>query len=331
MKKLFSILLCVLFLVTGCGKKNDEKVIDKFSKNLENASSYHLKASMDISSDEDTFNYDVEVYYMKDDYYKVSLKNNVNNHKQVILKNDEGVYVITPSLNKSFKFQSDWPHSSSQSYLLTSILADIKDDEELVYTEEDGYYVYECEVSYPNNVELKYQKVYFDKNKDIKMVKVYNASDIVKINVEFKEIDYKASIKVDDFKIENNIEDENVSTETTSSLEDIIYPLYIPADTYLSSRETITTDVGERVILTFSGSKNFVLVEEVSKANEEFEIIPVYGEPLMLSNTIGALSANSLSWSFDNVDFYLTSSDLSNQEMVSVAHSLNATDMIVGK
>ena len=51
----------------------------------------------------------------------------------------------------------------------------------------------------------------------------------------------------------------------------------------------------------------------------------------MLSNTVGALSANSLSWSFDNVDYYLTSSDLSNQEMLTVAHSLNVTDMVVGK
>ena len=333
MKKILCLLICILFTVSGCGKKNDEKVIDKFSKDLDNASSYYLKASMDISSDEDTFNYDVEVSYMKDDYYKVYLKNNINNHEQVILKNDDGVYVITPSLNKSFKFQSDWPHSSSQSYLLNSILEDIKNDEEIVYTEEENYYIYECEVDYPNNVELKYQKVYFDKDKNIKMVKVYNSEDIVKISVEFKEVNYKPSIKADDFKIENNIDEDccTVKEETTGALEDIIYPLYVPADTYLKSKETIATDNGERVILTFAGGKNFVLVEETSKVNEEFEIIPVYGEPLMLSNTVGALSANSLSWSFDNVDYYLTSSDLSNQEMLTVAHSLNVTDMVVGK
>ena len=31
------------------------------------------------------------------------------------------------------------------------------------------------------------------------------------------------------------------------------------------------------------------LIEEVSKPSNEFEIIPVYGEPLMLKDTLGAL------------------------------------------
>jgi len=41
----------------------------------------------------------------KKDMYKVSLTNKANNHEQIILKNNDGVYVLTPSLNKSFKFQ----------------------------------------------------------------------------------------------------------------------------------------------------------------------------------------------------------------------------------
>ena len=37
------------------------------------------------------------------------------------------------------------------------------------------------------------------------------------------------------------------------------------------------------------------------------EIIPVYGEPLLLSEVIGALSANSLSWDINNISYYLAS------------------------
>ncbi len=74
-----------------------------------------------------------------------------------------------------------------------------------------------------------------------------------------------------------------------------------------------------------------MLVEEASKVNSEFEIIPVYGEPLMLSNSVGAMSANSLTWSTNNVDYYLTSNDLTNSEMLTVAHSLTVTNMDIGK
>ena len=42
----------------------------------------------------------------------------------------QSITVVTPSLNKSFKFQSDWPYNNSQSYLLESIADDIKEDEE---------------------------------------------------------------------------------------------------------------------------------------------------------------------------------------------------------
>ena len=42
--------------------------------------------------------------------------------KPIILRNSEGIYVLTPSLNKSFKFQSEWPYNSSQTYLLQTLL-----------------------------------------------------------------------------------------------------------------------------------------------------------------------------------------------------------------
>ena len=74
-----------------------------------------------------------------------------------------------------------------------------------------------------------------------------------------------------------------------------------------------------------------MLIEETSVARDEFEIIPVYGDPLMLSNTVGALSTNSLSWSSDNVDYYLASNDLSTSEILSIADSLNVVNIVEEK
>ena len=79
------------------------------------------------------------------------------------------------------------------------------------------------------------------------------------------------------------------------------------------------------------GDKNFVLIEEVANVSEEFEIIPVYGDPLMLSNTIGALSTNSLSWSHNNIDYYLASNDLSTSEILSIADSLSVANVVEEK
>ena len=73
------------------------------------------------------------------------------------------------------------------------------------------------------------------------------------------------------------------------------------------------------------------MIEEVSNVGDEFEIIPVYGEPLVLSNTIGALGTNSLSWSVDNINYYLASNDLRTSEIMSIADSLAVANILEEK
>lgn len=85
----------MLFLVSGCGKYTEKDVINDLKKKIEKATSYKLGGDLEIVNNDDVYNYDVEVSYKKGDFYKVSLTNTANNHTQVILKNKEGVYVMT--------------------------------------------------------------------------------------------------------------------------------------------------------------------------------------------------------------------------------------------
>ena len=334
MKKL--LLLLSMVLLTGCGKVDKDKLINTFKNDVESSKSYIVESAMEIYSAEDTFSYDVKVFYMDDDYFKVDMVNTLSNHEQVILRNNNEVYVVTPSLNKSYKCVSEWPYNSSQSYILNSLVKDIDNDEEVEFEEvEDGYNL-KVDVNYPNNDELEYELLMFDKKMNLKKVVVYDTEDIISIKVDFKKIDYKANLSEEDFSVDKMIEENCCSNDIgesteTSKIEDIIYPLYVPANTYLKNREFVNTDNGERVILTFNGDKNFVLIEETSSISEEFEIIPVYGDPLMLNDTIGALSTNSLSWSVDNVDYYLTSSDLTTSEIMQIADSLAVSNIVSEK
>ncbi len=373
MKKIAILSLVLMLVLTGCGKKKPEDLVGKFEKSISNAKSYVLKGNMEILSNEETFTYSLEASYLKDNYYKVTLVNQTNNHEQIILKNKDGVYVVTPALNKSFKFQSEWPENSSQSYILSSILKDIKNDKEMTIEEKDKGYVIKSKVNYPNNKELTYQKIYFDKNMNLESVEVYNNENIVNIKVMFSSVNLKGGLEEEDFALDKLIDvnkqnedknkddkkdnktenkgenktegtDKNTSDNTNKEnctneecdkkssniIDSIIYPLYIPSETYLSNSEKVDTDDGNRVILTFAGEKNFVLIEEVANVANEFEIIPVYGDPVMLSDTIAAKSANSLVWNSEGLSYYLTSSDLSTEEMVTIAESLGNTKTVVG-
>ena len=94
MKKILFILLSFL-LLCGCGKNSEENIVKKFQNKITKNNAYVLKGNMSIVSNEDTFNYEVEASKSKDDYYKVRLINKTNDHEQVILKNKDGVYVVT--------------------------------------------------------------------------------------------------------------------------------------------------------------------------------------------------------------------------------------------
>lgn len=372
MKKIVVILLSIL-LITGCGSKNDENALKGFQEKVNKLDSYIVKGEMVIVSNEDKFTYDVEVSNKGNKYYKVNLINKTNDHEQVILKNDEAVYVVTPSLNKSFKFQSEWPNNGSQAYLLDSLVRDIEDDDNASVEKNDSGYKISCKVNYPNNSNLVKEYIYIDKDYTLSKVEVMDSDDNVKITFNIKNIDKNASFneeyfdldmlvdiesdecnkesctnsttttkKVTDNSTSNDNETtnentqnseqntENSESETTSNiLDDIIYPLYVPTDTYLSTSDKVNTDTGNRVILTFAGEKPFMLVEEMSVASSEFEIIPVYGDPLIMADTIGALSANSLYWTSNNVDYYITSETLSGEEILTIAEGMGNSSLIV--
>lgn len=342
MKKIIFIVLG-LFLLTGCGGVDKDKLINNFIDSVDESKSYYLKGDMEIYNGEDTFSYKMDVYYMDDDYFKVEMVNNVNNNEQIILRDKEAVYVVTPSLNKSYKFTSEWPYNSSQAYILSTLVKDIKNDDSITFEEVDGEYVLKAKVNYPNNSELTYQKLYFDSKMNLKAVDVFDKDDILAISVKFNKINYKAKLKEEDFNIDSIVdkkvnaeveEESDVSkveedeTVETATLEDVIYPLYVPADTYLKEKEMINTENGERAILTFNGAKNFVLIEETTVANQEYETIPVFGDPLLINDTIGVMSSNSLSWSDNNVNYYLASNDMSSAEILTVANSLNVTEYV---
>ena len=192
MKKYLILIMIMLLTLTGCGSYKLEDAVNDFTKKVENSKSYKLNGTMEINSGDEIFTYNIDAYYLKDDYYKVVLVNQTNNHEQVILKNKEGLYVVTPSLNKSFKFDSVWPENSSQAYLLKNLVNDLKNDNEKEFEKLEKGYILKSKVNYPNNDELSYQKMYFDKDMNLEKVEVYTSNNIIKIKVIFKDINFKS-------------------------------------------------------------------------------------------------------------------------------------------
>ena len=374
-KFLFVVVFLILTLLCGCQKYGEKNIINDLEKKLNKSESYHVIGVLQITNNDDTYQYDIDASFKKDNNYRVSLTNKSNNHEQIILKNSEGVYVVTPSLNKSFKFQSDWPKNNSQIYLLQSLIEDIKNDEEKVFEEIDNEYVFTTKVNYPNNPQLVKQKITLDNDLNFKKVEVLNSNNIPQMIMEFSSIDWNSDFnddyfdlnsiidKIDSTELENNNETNNSKEEnnsnvndktqndatnsndinsnetnkpneseensnTTSTIDDIIFPLYIPTGTTLTAQEKVSKVDGERIILTFDGEKPFLLVEETTSIEDEFNIIPTFGEPYLLIDTVGALTDNSITWSSNGIDYYIVSDAMSQTELIEIASSISAIPTI---
>ncbi len=338
MKKIIlTISLLTILLITGCGKLDEQEIKNNFIKETENLKSYYLEGTMTLTNNDDIYNYDVEASYEKDDKYKVKLTNKSNNYEQIILKNNDGVYVITPSLNKSFKFQSNWPNNNSQVYLIDSIAKDLKNTSEPIFEMKDNDYVWQINANYPNNPQITSQKITLDKNYDLKKVEVLNKDNISLITFTIKNLDKKATFNNDYFEIETITKDfineetkdnkdknqTETKTEETISIDEALFPLYIPTNTSLSDREVINIDNGQRVIMTFSGENPFILVQETVKKEEELTIIPTYGEPYLLIDTVGSLTDMSYTWTSNGIEYYIVSDVLNQNELLEIAKSIN--------
>ena len=344
-KKMLFLLILGLLILSGCGKVSDKDIIKEFSKKVEGTDSYYIEGTLDIVNNEDIYTYNVKVSYAKKDNYKVELTNTVNNHQQIILRNSDGVYVVTPRINKSFKFQSDWPYNNSQVYLLNPILEDINGDDARFFEETSDGYKVTVNANYPNNPKLVKQEILFDKNANIKKVTVIDKDGNSQITMNFDKVDLNSKFndnyfdlkEIIDVKEENSLEDNsagnntndnnesstNTKTEQTSSIEDVIYPMYLPVNTYLSNSEKVNKDNGERLILTFDGDNPFMLIEETLSYEKDHLIIPTYGELELMASTVAIVNENSVNWIDNNMEYYVVSDSLSKSELLDIARSIS--------
>ena len=352
MKKIVLSLILICLILTGCGKNNDKEVLKEFQNKVNGSDSYYLSGSMELVNNEDVYNYNIQISYKKDDFYKIELVNAVNDHKQIILRNTEGVYIVTPSLNKSFKFQSDWPYNNSQVYLLSSLMDDISNDENRTFAKNDEGYIFTSAVNYPNNEKLVKQKVYLGKDYLPKKVEVIDSDGNTQIKMIFDKIDLRTEFNDTYFDLNsvlntnegtkkeqnnnsantNNNENQEPSnsqptgddqTKQTATIDDIIYPMYLPVNTYLSNTERVVTDDGERLILTFTGDSSFVLMEQVAKYSEMPEIIPTYGDVELIGSSLAVVNDNSANWFDNGIEYYLVSDVMNTDELLQVVRSIS--------
>jgi outer membrane lipoprotein-sorting protein len=216
-----AIVMSVALVLAGCGKKDAGSVVNDLDHVINKLDSYQAVGTMVLHTGQQPQQYGVEVWYQKQNYYRIELTNEQKDVRQIVLRNDDGVFVLTPHLNKSFRFQSDWPDNQGQVYLYQSLVRSILSDKDRQFAKgDDGSYVFDVLANY-QNASLARQKIWMDaKTYAPKKVEVADANGNVLIHVEFSKFDFGKKFDSDSFDMQRNM--------TSSSLQSL--PTMAPLD-----------------------------------------------------------------------------------------------------
>ncbi|MFJ7748192.1 outer membrane lipoprotein carrier protein LolA [Peribacillus sp. NPDC097295] len=328
MKKMVMLFAGIMLLLalSACGQKSQGDVVSDLNEKLGEMKGYKANAKMTLKMGTEPQVYTVEIWHKNPSFYRVNLKNDEKDQSQMILKNNDGVYVLTPALNKSFKFQSEWPENSSQAYLYESLVKDITEDKSATYKETDKHYVFETKTRYQNNKMLPFQEITLNK-KDLSpvSVKVMDPDKTALVLVEFSKVKFDTSFDKDAFDMKKNMTSAQLEAPVMAEVEDEGFAVKYPSnlnDMNLTEEKKITADSGDRVILTYEGSTSFTLVQEKAKVVQTSVSTNVNGEPVDLGFTVGAMTGNTVAWTFEGVDYMLASKDLTQEKMIEIARSV---------
>ncbi len=325
MKKLIYSILCgLMLLLTSCNKadvkKDGIKVVTDYLASLD---SYELNCDMTIHRANKDVKMEVVVDYLKPNYYKVSF-NNKSGHEQVIVKNDEGVFVLTPSLNKEFKFDSDWPMNSTHAYLLEGICNDIKADSTSTFNLDGDTIVIESKLSNKTNTSSKI-KFYFD-SKAKKPVKasLLDDNNNEQILVEFNEFTPNKSLKKDLFNTKYIMEENSNQKENTEDKEENKPTVLTITAGFVCDGSVLSSSKIEEnsTILCYTGSSNYTII--VKKAEvyskpvvmEEFKQVEYLECGLLLSNE------NYSRYFIDEIEVSIYSNTLTLDDILSIASDI---------
>jgi outer membrane lipoprotein-sorting protein len=330
MKKLLMLFAGIMLMLalSACGQKSQGDVVKDLNEKLGEMKGYKANAKMTLKMGTDPQVYDVEIWHKNPSFYRVNLRNSQKDQSQMILRNDDGVYVLTPALNKSFRFQSEWPKNSSQAYLYESLVKDIVEDKSATFKSTEKFFVFETKTRYQNSKMLPFQQITL-KKKDLSpvSVKVMDPDHNVLVMVEFSKVKFNTSFDKDAFDMKKNMTGAQLEVPVMGKVKDegfsVKYPTAKIKGVSLTDEVELDTENGKRVVLTYEGKKSFTMIQDKTEVAETLLVSKdINGEPVNLGYTVGALTANSLSWTHDGVDYLIASKDLKPNEMIMVARSV---------
>lgn len=320
----------IIFALLGVGvwkvffsKPSISQTIENVNKNL---TSYQLEANMELNNGEEQRRFTVTVSYAKKedkDLFRVSLYDTTINQEQIMLRNEEGVYVLTPTLNQVYQFKSGWPLNSAKPYIYQSLLEVFEGD----YTTKkvnDGIIV-TSQPTYKNAPQYTKQEIKFTNDLVPLWVHLYNDKNEVLVNVTFTKVETGVEFSEDYFNLSKNMEEsrKNISSSAGSTFDDLPLNL-VGVDMNVAVKEQTNANIdGDKVyIMSYEGDANFTIVQKIIEGSEEMSVTEVDGDLVLLVNGFASLEDNKVTYLYNGVESTIYGEDLTVANYIDIANGL---------
>ena len=305
-----------LFLSTG----NNGNVFDGVKDNL---SSYHMEATMEFDENDEKKNYYVTVDYYKDeenDKFRISLLDTNNNQEQILLRNEEGVFVLTPVLNQVYKFKGNYPLNSPKPYLYHSML-DALDGEHEMKSMSDGYLL-SFTPKYNHQKNWTKEDIKFSKDLKPVWVNIYDNNSSLVATILFSKVDLNPTFDEKFFDVEENMNNARLNmSASTSSLEDLPF-LPLTSNSTLKEQTEATVNNETVFILCYEGEQDYKVIQKLIDPSLELKYVDEEVEYVDTLFGIGFMKNNYYTYICGNVCYELYSTELEISEMVGVVNSM---------
>ncbi len=327
LKKVCGLLLSILIFVmmfSGCGKDSPQDVKTGLQAKLNGLESYRSEGEMIIHSPVKSTTYKVKVAFRKPHFYRIELESKDRAMRQTVIRNDEGVFLVTPNLNKTFRFQSNWPTPQGQVYLYQTLLSAILSDSngKITPSENGADVKFSVMAKYPHHI-LTSQNIVLDaKTYSPKIVEVLDEKSRSRITVTFTKHEENISFAADAFQVptRTNPVTPQVTPKTTVSIHE---PAYQPGGVAKYDEQTFEYGGKETLVQRFAGSYDYSVWS--SLPGVATEPLTTVAESLVdLDAGFGLMeSTDQLVWWQDGLEYRLHTSELPINEMIQVADSID--------
>jgi outer membrane lipoprotein-sorting protein len=308
-------------VVAGCGIPTGQSVNQKIQTHAQqlDEKNYQSEAMMTVQMDDNNQTYYVKVSYESPEVYKIELGNQDKQIHQIIVHNQNGMFIVSPSLGKVFRFNGNWAQNQGQIYLYDQLLKQIS-SKDVKMTRSGGTYQFTVPVT-PASDTISSQQVVLNKDLNPTSVSLLDKDGKAAVSLKYTSFKTGVQFQANAFNPQSMVTDKETAKTTMTGDEQSFGS--IEAKAMYGAKLTSSKQMSETsALLRYTGAHNYLLQEwrptQGASATPDGQLVNMYGVPAMYS---GNDQVGSLTWIDNGVEFSLTSNDLNLDQLENVALS----------